>query len=68
MLFDYCLFYQGRFIPSHGEVHSVFIRMGGMEKNLLREERENEEERIVCNYCVPALLAENEKKSKGNRV
>jgi hypothetical protein len=28
MLFDYCLFYWGRFIPSHGEVHSVFISHG----------------------------------------
>ena len=56
MLFDYCLFYSGRSIPSHGEVHSVFIShwKGRKEGRLMRGGSRWRKQRIVCNYCVLA--------------
>jgi hypothetical protein len=69
MLFDYCLFYWGRFIPSHGEVLCFYIAWVEWDEESTQGEEDIEEECIVCKYCVFAPLAENgQRKSKGDRI
>jgi hypothetical protein len=69
MLFDYCLFYSGRFIPSHGEVLCFYIAWVEQDEDSTQGRKISKKSALFATIVFFALLAEDERrKRKGSCI